>query len=361
MNHFTSRQATHILRTKLFAGMVVLTGIILSSFATAQIPNLTLPQSAQEASVNPRASIRISGEITAYHFTTPSTSFELRTENSDGSIASWRVETDSAAALLRQGWTADTLRVGELVIVEGTPQLNDLRTLTLAKVTRLNGEQLLPSQTHILASLPSGSYAPVPSTQEIMVSFDQYQFSTQRFRFYQFDTQVQLNSDALEESSVAITLLSNSLNAPQAQLHQELVGERGFDFIQYPVIAFQSTDITLGGNHQLNIEGDLSIRGQTHSVTLWASIKNAGAHPITGQPSFGIEGVAYLSRSAWGIQNRLPSNTPMQSASLVTDSQSAPIGDQVVVNFSGEYQLAHTTATPLFGGDSYRSSQLDDQ
>ena len=55
-----------------------------------------------------------------------------------------------------------------------------------------------------------------------------------------------------------------------------------------------------------DITGLLTIKGQSHPVTLAAVLNKAGVHPLAGIPALGVSATATLSRSQWGLNKYVP-------------------------------------------------------
>jgi len=77
-----------------------------------------------------------------------------------------------------------------------------------------------------------------------------------------------------------------------------------FDTAQYPEIGFVSSEIELDGE-QLEVQGELTIKGHTHRVSARGSI--AGPHEdISGNDRLGIELQAVVDRREYGLEWNAP-------------------------------------------------------
>ncbi|MGO9488444.1 MAG: YceI family protein [Solirubrobacteraceae bacterium] len=73
-----------------------------------------------------------------------------------------------------------------------------------------------------------------------------------------------------------------------------------FDAANYPEITFSSTNVDLAENGQLEVEGDLTIKGNTHRVTGRGSL--TGPHvDIAGNDKLGVELEAVIDRREFGL------------------------------------------------------------
>jgi len=64
---------------------------------------------------------KISGVVTKLEWTNPHVRFYVDVKDAGGTVTTWNLELASPSALLRNGWSSRTLKVGETVTVEGYP------------------------------------------------------------------------------------------------------------------------------------------------------------------------------------------------------------------------------------------------
>jgi len=82
----------------------------------------------------------------------PHAYFYIDVKDSSGKVDSWGLEMGSPNGLMRQGWTRNSLKVGDEVTVEGSmakdgSKIANARTVTLASGTRLFAASSQPGQT----------------------------------------------------------------------------------------------------------------------------------------------------------------------------------------------------------------------
>lgn len=63
--------------------------------------------------------VHLEGEVVEFEWVNPHSWLVIDAENNDGSVTRWRVEGGAPSALLRRGWTRDTLPAGTRVTVDG--------------------------------------------------------------------------------------------------------------------------------------------------------------------------------------------------------------------------------------------------
>ena len=81
--------------------------------------------------------LTLKGIVTKIEWANPHTYFYLDVTASDGKVVNWGMEMGSPNGLMRQGWTRNTLHVGDEVMVEGSQakdgaNVGNARAVTLA-------------------------------------------------------------------------------------------------------------------------------------------------------------------------------------------------------------------------------------
>jgi hypothetical protein len=65
--------------------------------------------------------LTIKGTVTRIEWMNPHAYFYLDITGADGKLVNWGMELASPNGLMRNGWTRNTLKIGDLVTVEGLP------------------------------------------------------------------------------------------------------------------------------------------------------------------------------------------------------------------------------------------------
>ena len=81
--------------------------------------------------------LTLKGIVTKIEWANPHTYFYVDVTNPDGKVVNWGMEMGSPNGLMRQGWTRNTLHVGDEVTVEGSQakdgaNVGNARVVTLA-------------------------------------------------------------------------------------------------------------------------------------------------------------------------------------------------------------------------------------
>lgn len=63
--------------------------------------------------------LKVTGTVTKVEWQNPHTRFYIDVADSQGSVESWSMELASPNLLMRSGWTPKTMKIGDVVTVEG--------------------------------------------------------------------------------------------------------------------------------------------------------------------------------------------------------------------------------------------------
>jgi polyisoprenoid-binding protein YceI len=97
----------------------------------------------------------------------------------------------------------------------------------------------------------------------------------------------------------------DSLVVKDENLAAHLKSPDFFDSAQHPEITFASTSVALGEDGAVEVEGDLTIKGNTHRVTARGTY--SGPHTdIAGNEKIGVELEAVIDRREYGLEWNAP-------------------------------------------------------
>jgi hypothetical protein len=96
--------------------------------------------------------VKLTGTVTKIEWMNPHAYFYIDVKDTSGKVENWGLEMGSPNGLMRQGWTRNSLKVGDEVTVEGSmakdgSKIANARTVTLASGTRLFAASSQPEQT----------------------------------------------------------------------------------------------------------------------------------------------------------------------------------------------------------------------
>jgi polyisoprenoid-binding protein YceI len=91
---------------------------------------------------------------------------------------------------------------------------------------------------------------------------------TVRGYFAEVSTSGEVHPDAPETSTVQATISTASIRTHHDARDNDLRSSNFLEVEKYPVMTFSSTGVEASGQDQYKVTGDLTIKGNTHQVTL---------------------------------------------------------------------------------------------
>ena len=120
---------------------------VLSPFAIAGALFLAappaLPHHSFAAEYDANKPITITGTVTKVEWMNPHARFYLDVRDQNGATANWEFELGSPNGLLREGWTRNSLKQGDVVTVLGSLAKDGSRLVNARKITLADGTQVL--------------------------------------------------------------------------------------------------------------------------------------------------------------------------------------------------------------------------
>jgi hypothetical protein len=96
-----------------------------------------------------RAKVEVAGTVTKVEWRSPHVWVYVDVTDEKGQTVNWSFELPSPVTLMRRGWTRDSLKPGERVIVGGAPARN-FPTIAIANSIRdRNGKPLFTGTTQV--------------------------------------------------------------------------------------------------------------------------------------------------------------------------------------------------------------------
>ena len=131
-------------------------------------------------------------------------------------------------------------------------------------------------------------------------------------RFNMFSGEFKYDPEAVEESSIAISVDTKSLDSNHAERDKHLKGGEFLDVEKFPTATFSSTGVKDLGDGSLQVVGDLTLHGVTKSITIAASKMGEGSDPWGGYRA-GFSGTTSLKLGDFGIPENLgPASTTVE-------------------------------------------------
>lgn len=155
------------------------------------------------------------------------------------------------------------------------------------------------------AALAVDTYTFDPTHTAITWDISHFGFSRPAGKFMSVEGTLMLNEEKPEASSVHVTIGMAGLNSGVPKLDEHLKAKDFFDMEQYPTAKFESTKVTVKDSTHASVEGNLTLRGVTKSVTLDVTLNKVGDN-FVGKRTAGLTAKTTLKRSDFGMTAYLP-------------------------------------------------------
>ena len=87
--------------------------------------------------------IKVSGVVDEFTFSNPHGVLTLTAKAENGAAEAWKIETNSPNLLRRRGWTATSIKPGDVVTVEGYPSRDGTHFMRVYRVIYPDGHELV--------------------------------------------------------------------------------------------------------------------------------------------------------------------------------------------------------------------------
>jgi hypothetical protein len=86
--------------------------------------------------------VTLTGAVTKVEWMNPHARFYIDVKDDSGTVTNWELELGSPNALMRLGWTRNSLKPGEVVTVEGSLAKDGSKLANARKVTLADGRKV---------------------------------------------------------------------------------------------------------------------------------------------------------------------------------------------------------------------------
>jgi Family of unknown function (DUF6152) len=118
-----------------------LTIAICGGLMAAAIP--ALAHHSFSAEYDRAKTVQLKGTVTKVEWMNPHARFYLDVKDDGGKTTNWEFELGSPNGLMRQGWTAHSLKIGDVVQVNGSQAKDGSNLVNASKVAFENGKTVL--------------------------------------------------------------------------------------------------------------------------------------------------------------------------------------------------------------------------
>jgi polyisoprenoid-binding protein YceI len=209
-------------------------------------------------------------------------------------------------------------------------------------------EAAAPAAQQAQVQAPAGAYKLDPNHASLIFRVNHLGLSNYTARFTRFDGTVNLDPANPAATSVTFTVSPGSVStdtpspaeyrathAPRGRPYQSWSDDLArspefFNSGQFPEATFRSTRVEPTGPNTARVTGDLTLRGQTHPITLDATLVGSTADRFGGGPAIGFSATGAFSRAQFGF----------------TTPPAQVVGDEVTIQFEGEFTGAPPAPAP---------------
>ena len=179
------------------------------------------------------------------------------------------------------------------------------KLLTLAALTTataLAGAQQAPEAAAKPAGGPvkGATYVVDPTHTFVNYEMGHYGTTTNRGRFSTKDGSIKIDPSG-STGKVDVTMDISSINTGVDLLNRHLMSKDFFNVAEFPIARFVAGQIDFSGDKVTQVNGTLTLMGQTRPVLLKANRFNCYLSPLINRQVCGGDFETTVERSDWGI------------------------------------------------------------
>lgn len=160
---------------------------------------------------------------------------------------------------------------------------------------------LTPDLTTQPAELQSGAYKLDTAHASILFKIDHLGFSTYVGRFEAFDATLDFETSQPETAQITATIDMTSLDIANDTFADELMGPDWFNTDAHPQAVFRSTNAIALSQTTGTVEGDLTLKGVTHPISLAVTFNGAAYDRLRNAEIMGFSATTIFDRTTFGV------------------------------------------------------------
>lgn len=170
------------------------------------------------------------------------------------------------------------------------------------------------------AQAETKAYKMDPFHTSVIISWDHFGFSHPTATIADVSGTINFDKQNPEKSSVEVTIPITKLTTQVAKLDEEFKSAEYFDIAHYPEATFKSRKVINKGHNKVDIVGDLTLKGISHSVTLHAKLNKEGEHPLAKKAAVGFDAMGNIKRSDFKLDKYIPAVSDKITLRLSTEA-----------------------------------------
>ena len=91
--------------------------------------------------------VALTGTVTKIEWTNPHAYFYIDVKDANGKVTSWGLEMGSPNGLMRQGWSRNSMKIGDVVSIEGSQAKDGAKLANARAVTLAGGQKLFAASS----------------------------------------------------------------------------------------------------------------------------------------------------------------------------------------------------------------------
>jgi hypothetical protein len=116
--------------------------VLLAGFALVGVTAPVVAHHAVGAEYDESKVVKLTGTVSKVEWTNPHARIYFDVAQPDGTKVTWNVELTARSALVRQGWTANSVKIGEMVTVEGSLARSGVSGVNAKNVMKADGKRV---------------------------------------------------------------------------------------------------------------------------------------------------------------------------------------------------------------------------
>ncbi len=161
-------------------------------------------------------------------------------------------------------------------------------------LTQLSAALMITASATVMAA-PT-TYTIDGSHTFVRFTYDHLGLSSQSSQFNRTTGTVVWDQEA-GTADVQVVIDTTSVETGFPLFNEHIQGEDFFNTAEYPTATFNSTQVVFDGERPVAIEGELTIKGITHPVTLEVTHFAAMPHPMLQRDAIGANATTVINRS----------------------------------------------------------------